>query len=145
MPIELGSELDTRKNIHTLTRGSAKWTTWNEFSNTDELSARITNRSLMANAIHFMDSGYCMNIICKCAEQNMQLLTNHDCFATTPTQAHRLQQTLCSELKNIYEQDYLDCIREELVANSGVKGVKEVPCVGTLDVTKIGINTYCFS
>ena len=145
MPIELGSELDTRRNIHTLTRGSAKWTTWNEFSHPDELSARITNRSLMANAIHFMDSGFCMNIICKCAEQNIQLLTNHDCFATTPTQAHRLQQTLCSELKNIYEQDYLGSIRAELIANSGIKGVKEVPCVGTLDVTKIGINSYCFS
>ena len=145
MPIELGSQLDTRKNIHTLTRGSARWTTWNEFSHPDELSARITNRSLMANAIHFMDSGFCMNIICRCAEQNIKVLTNHDCFATTPTQANKLQTMLCKELKNIYEQDYLSMIREELIATSGVKTIKPVPCVGTLDVTKIGINSYCFS
>ena len=126
-PIELGDEIDPRKNIYSLTKGKRRWTTWNEYENRELFSARITKRSIMANTICSFDAAICLEIVSTCSAQNIQILTNHDCFATIPTDAETLHKMLLMQLRSTFETQWLRKIRKEIRSNTGITNIDGPP------------------
>jgi DNA-directed RNA polymerase len=145
MPIRLGDLLDARSNVTTLAHGNRRWRTWKDRAEEGELSARQTNRAITANFVHSFDAALCQLLISRCGEHGAPLLTNHDCFATTPARAYWLHHTLHDELRCLYATDWLAEIAGQIKAASGVRGIKSPPCVGDLCHGEIGQNTHCFS
>ena len=144
-PIELGDEIDPRKNVHSLTRGKRKWTPWNEYENKDIFSARITKRSIMANTITSFDAAICLKVVSTCRELNMQILTNHDCFATIPTDAEELHKILLKQLEVTFKTRWLKKIRSEIIANTGIKNIDNPPVQRTISCLRPGENPYAYS
>ena len=72
------------------------------------------------------------------------MLTNHDCFATTPEYARGMHDLLHTELRTRSPVDWLTELRLEASAASGIH-LSDPPNRGTLQVGKIGENPYCFS
>lgn len=129
----------------TLLHGSRGWRTEDSQRRQEEISVLASNRSITANLVHSFDAALCHILICRAAAVGAPLLTNHDCFATVPSKAGWLHQTLHLELRNLYATDWLSEIRNEIASNSGVSGLKLPPVVGTLPPGTIGQNPYCFS
>ena len=147
-PIELGDEIDPRKNIHSLTKGKRRWSTWNEYENRELFSARITKRSIMANTICSFDAAICLEIVSTCSAQNMQILTNHDCFATIPTDAEELHKMLLIQLKRTFKPKRLLKFRNELIANTGIEDIPAPPHHNKkngFSYSSIGENHYAYS
>jgi len=144
-PIELGDEIDPRKNVHSLTRGKRKWTPWNEYENKDIFSARITKRSIMANTITSFDAAICLQVVSTCRELNIQILTNHDCFATIPTDAEELHKILLKQLEVTFKTRWLKKIRSEIITNTGIKNIDNPPVQRTISCLKPGENPYAYS
>jgi len=144
-PIELGDEIDQRKSVHSLTRGKRKWTPWNEYENKDLFSARITRRSIMANTITSFDAAICLKVVSTCRELNMQILTNHDCFATIPTDAEVLHKMLLKQLNDTFQTHWLKRMRKEMLTNTGVKSIPYPPVQKTISCLRPGENPYAYS
>jgi DNA-directed RNA polymerase len=145
MAIRLGDRLDPRSTVTTLAHGKHRWQTWMDEAADGEMSARSTNRAITANTVHAFDAAMCQLIICRSGEQRVPLLTNHDCFATTPAHAGWLHHTLHDELRGLYATDWLAEIRAEIAGAAGVQGLKAPPMVGDLCHGEIGQNPHCFS
>lgn len=143
-PIALGSLVDERQRVNTVLHGARKWQRVDAFSEPGELSAKATNRGVMANTIHTFDAAMCHAVVLTGAGIGMPLLTNHDCFATTPTHAATLHQLLMGELRMLYRPDWLAEMRVEISRNAGVD-LPHPPYVGDLGEGEIGQNPYCFS
>lgn len=143
-PVQLGQQFDPRRSVTSLTRGRRRWHAAGDVV-ADGLSARQTNRSITANLIHSFDAAFCHAVVSLCAEHGMQLLTNHDCFATTATSAGQLHQMLHDQLRAMYAPDWLAEITADIQdANSDL--VVSPPPVGTgLCPGEIGQNLECFS
>jgi len=144
-PIELGDEIDPRKSVHSLTRGKRRWTPWNEYENKDLFSARITKRSIMANTITSFDAAMCLQVVSTCSVQNVQILTNHDCFATIPTDAEYLHKLLLKQLGTTFKQKWLKKIRSEIIANTGIKNIDGPPVEKYSVGFTAGENPYAYS
>ena len=144
-PIELGDEIDPRKSVHSLTRGKRRWTPWNEYENKDLFSARITKRSIMANTITSFDAAMCLQVVSTCSVQNVQILTNHDCFATIPTDAEYLHKLLLKQLGTTFKQKWLKKIRSEIIANTGIENIDGPPRERTFCCLNPGENPYAYS
>lgn len=144
-PIELGDEIDPRKSVYSLTRGKRRWTPWNEYENKDLFSARITKRSIMANTITSFDAAICLQVISTCSAQNVQILTNHDCFATIPTDAEYLHKLLLKQLGITFKQNWLKKIRSEIMANTGIENIAGPPVHKNSIGFDAGGNPYAYS
>jgi len=108
------------------------------------LSATQANKGLAANAIHSFDAAYCQLIAYKCAEQNIPLLTTHDCFACHPANAGRLHEMLIWEFGQLYRKPLLAEMRCEMEENAGEK-LPAPPVHNSMDPMAIGSNSYLFS
>ena len=73
-----------------------------------------------------------------------QVLTNHDCFATLPSDALQLHNVLLDELREHYKPDWLTELREEIGHNANIE-LPVPPFVNDLCEGEIGQNPYCFS
>ena len=144
-PIELGDEIDPRKSVYSLTRGKRRWTPWNEYENKDLFSARITKRSIMANTITSFDAALCLQVVSTCSAQNVQILTNHDCFATIPTDAEYLHKLLLKQLGTTFKQNWLKKIRSEIIANTGIENIAGPPVHKNSIGFDAGGNPYAYS
>ena len=143
-PVSLGSELERNQKVRTDLHGARRWEQVNSGWKPGELSARATNRGITANTIHTFDAAYCHAVVLRCAQIETPVLTNHDCFATTPARADWLHHTLLDELSAMYRQDWLAEMRVEIGKKAGVH-LPHPPYVGDLCEGEIGQNPYCFS
>ena len=73
-----------------------------------------------------------------------QILSNHDCFSTLPSDALELHNTLLDELREHYKPDWLTAIREDIAYYADVE-LPMPPFVNDLCEGEIGQNPYCFS
>lgn len=145
MPLRLGDLLDARTNVTTLAHGNRRWRAWTDRAEGGELSARSTNRAITANFVHSFDAALCQLMVSRSGEQCAPLLTNHDCFATTPARASWLHHALHNELRSLYATDWLAEITGQIKAGTGIRQIKPPPMVGDLGEGEIGKNAHCFS
>ena len=107
------------------------------------MSAMATGRGITANTIHVFDGALVHAVVLRCAVMGVPLLTNHDCFATTPAKAHQLHRMLLDELRTLYMPEWLPEMRVEISRNAGIR-LPHPPRVGDLSEGLIGQNPYCF-
>lgn len=143
-PIRLGSLMEETQKVGTAINGSRRWKRVDANYEPGQLSARVTNRGITANAIHTFDAAFCHQMVLTCASVRAPVLTNHDCFATTPARAAWLHGALHSELREMYQQDWLSEMQVEASRNARLR-LGAPPMVGDLCANQIGENPYCFS
>ena len=143
-PIALGVEQESRQKIATTINGTKRWETLDSGVVKGELSARATNRGITANVIHTFDASYCHAVVQRMHKAGQQVLTNHDCFATLPSDALQLHNVLLDELREHYKPDWLTELREEIGHNANIE-LPVPPFVNDLCEGEIGQNPYCFS
>lgn len=141
MLLRLGREPDRVAKGRTAVSGCRRWVD----AKAPELALGgvATARGSMANLIHSFDGSFCQAVISSAGEQLFGIITNHDCFATTATNASWLAEELMSQSQQQYSPDWLAQIHCEIKARSGV-GIPRPPMVGTLDRAAIGQNPYAF-
>lgn len=142
-PLNFGSSLEDKQKTNSLLYGSRRWKHVDVDVEPGELSVRATNRGITANTIHAFDAAMVHLLVVRCGWVQAPLLTNHDCFATTPARAQWLHQALSAEMREMYKTDWLAEIRVEISEHAGFP-LPHPPQVGTLAVGKIGENPYCF-
>jgi DNA-directed RNA polymerase len=143
-PVSLGSEVEQKQRHNTVLHGRRRWRQHDVDYEPGMLSAVTTNRGVTANTIHTFDAALCQAVILRCAQMRAPVLTNHDCFATTPHHADWLHTCLLRELREMYRPDWLAEMRVEISRNAGLQ-LPHPPMVGTLREGAIGQNPYCFS
>lgn len=144
-PIELAQRYDPRRKVATLTRGKRRWRALGDADAGEGLSARETNRSITANLIHSFDAAFLHQLVSACSEHGVQVLTNHDCFATTPASAGWLHQRLHQQLQTIYATDWLAEVTAQIQRDNWDLAIPLPPAATTLDPAEIGCNPNCFS
>lgn len=144
-PVQLGRIHDQRRVVNSLTRGSRRWRAATDAVTAEGLSAMSTNRSITANMIHSFDAALCHAVICTAADHGVELLTNHDCFAATPTNAGWLHHTLLDQLAATYREDWLAEVAEQIRCDNKDLQISPPPMVGDLCPGEIGQNTMVFS
>lgn len=142
-PLAFGSLLGEKQNNRTLLHGNRRWQHVNADVEPGELSARATNRGIVANTIHAFDAALVHAVVLRCGIVHAPVLTNHDCFATIPSRAAWLHSELLSQFRQLYAPDWLSELRVEISRNAGVQ-LPHPPHVGTLRQGAIGENPYCF-
>ena len=99
----------------------------------------------MANTITSFDAAMCLQVVSTCSVQNVQILTNHDCFATIPTDAEYLHKLLLKQLGTTFKQKWLKKIRSEIIANTGIENIDGPPRERTFCCLNPGENPYAYS
>lgn len=143
-PVSLGSEVEQKQRHNTVLHGQRRWRQFDVDYKPGMLSAVTTNRGATANTIHTFDAALCHGVVLRCAQMQAPVLTNHDCFATTPHHADWLHTCLLRELREMYRPDWLAEMRVEISRNAGLQ-LPHPPMVGTLREGAIGQNPYVFS
>jgi DNA-directed RNA polymerase, mitochondrial len=141
MPIEIGATHDPRERARTLMHGTQRWAARDESE--EALSTNTARRGAMANLIHSFDGAQCQAIIYRGAAVSAPLLTNHDCFSTTPSRAEWLHRTLHDELRATFQTDWLREIHQQLEERTE-EALPGPPMVGTLEPALIGGNPYAY-
>ncbi len=144
-PMQLGSKTTSKSSIPTILLGRLAAVTFEDEPPEGELSVRRTNPGLTANLVHSFDAALAHAISCRAAEQGQRLLTNHDCFATTPAAAEWLHGSLHHEYRALYSVDWLTEIAEQIRCNAGLKELPPPPVVGDLMAGELGTSPYLFS
>ena len=142
-PMALGAQVEEKQRTNTTLHGARRWKRADAGFQPGELSARVTNRGITANAVHSFDAAMVHAVVLRCAGVGVPVLTNHDCFATIPSRARQLHQMLLDELRALYLPDWLPEIRVEISKNARVR-LPHPPRVGDLCEGQIGQNPYCF-
>ena len=94
-----------------------------------ELSARKTNQGIVANAIHSFDAAFCQIVVARMGMKDAPVLTNHDCFATTPST--RAGCTTCCIQSCVTRSPSTGCQRFASQLASGIH-LSDPPDRGTL-------------
>lgn len=145
VPMRLGDQLDPRTTVTSLAHGKRRWQAWNNHADNGELSALSTNRAVTANVVHHLDAALCHIMVSMGSAHSIPLLTNHDCFATIPSQAGWLHHTLHDQLRVLYATDWLDEMSQQIRSAARLSNIKRPPTVGDLCPGEIGSNPHCFS
>jgi len=145
VPMRLGDQLDPRTTVTSLAHGKRRWQAWNNHADNGELSALSTNRAVTANVVHHFDAALCHIMVSMGSAHSIPLLTNHDCFATIPSQAGWLHHTLHDQLRVLYATDWLDDMSQQIRSAARLSNFKRPPTVGDLCPGEIGSNPHCFS
>ena len=109
-----------------------------------KLNPQAARKAACANLVHSMDAALLIATTNDMARLSMPLLTNHDCFATTPLHATGLHDRLLWNFTGLYRTDWLAVWKEEIESRTGVK-LPKLPAYGELEVGLIGSNPYVFS
>jgi DNA-directed RNA polymerase len=142
-PLAFGNLLEEQEKTSTAIHGARRWKRHDTDVAPGELSARNTNRGITANTIHVFDAALVHAVVVACGKVRTPVLTNHDCFATVPSRATWLHQTLLSELRSLYLGNWLPEMRQEVSRNARVQ-LPHPPLVGDLCEGQIGQNPYVF-
>lgn len=142
-PIALGTEVDHQQPVRSAIHGTRRWTHIDGHYERGMLSAKATNRGVMANTIHTFDAAHCHAVVLRCAQVGVDVLTNHDAFAVAPAHADWLHHTLLDEFRSLYRPDWLAELRVEIGRNASVQ-LPHPPHVGSLCEGGISNNPYLF-
>ena len=143
-PMQAAEREPTKRKVVTLLYGKKVGATIADQPLDSPLSASQSNKGLVANTVHALDSAMVHKILYRCAAQQLPVLPVHDCFACHPANAGQLHQMLLHEFGNLYRMPVLEQMKAEIEERSGVQ-LKQVPNHGTLDPMAIGSNPYLFS
>jgi DNA-directed RNA polymerase len=106
---------------------------------------RNTKKGLVPSFIHSFDAAL-VHRIARLGEWEMAPLTaNHDCFATTAAHAGWLHNSLLTEFRAIYKEDWLERIRAEIYCATGGVRMRRMRGIGQLAPEEIGSNPHLFS
>ena len=108
------------------------------------LCATQANKGIAANFTHSWDSAFCINFVYKAVEQNIQVLTNHDCFAVHAANAGVAHKTLHDTFNELYAPNWLIGFVDEVQLKTGIS-LPDMPKQGSLNPRLIGTNPYLFS
>ena len=108
------------------------------------LCATQANKGIAANFTHSWDSAFCINFVYKAVEQNIQVLTNHDCFAVHAANAGVAHKTLHDTFNELYAPNWLVGFVDEVQLKTGIS-LPDMPKQGSLNPRLIGTNPYLFS
>ena len=143
-PMRAADRVPTRQKVTTLLYGKRVGATICDQPMDSPLSASQSNKGLVANTIHALDSALVHKVLYKAAALSMPVLPTHDCFACHPANAGQLHKMLLHEFGNLYRMPVLERMKAEIEDRTGIK-LKPVPNHGTLDPMAIGSNPYLFS
>ena len=101
-------------------------------------------KTITANYIHSFDAAMVTLVCGNAAERDIQIVCNHDCFATTPARASELHNLLLTGFAGLYRTDWLAVHHEEMQSRAGIS-LPEPPERGSMGVGLIGTNPYLFS
>lgn len=144
-PMRLGAELELSVASGTTLAAMPRQQSRRRAGLEGELSARATNRGITANAIHSFDAAFCQAIVSTAAAQQVQVLTNHDCFAAVPERAEWLHGELHRQLCEMFKPSWLEQISAEIADRAGIRRLPAPPIVGDLCPGLVGVNPYAFS
>jgi hypothetical protein len=143
MLVRLGQFQDPRSPVVSLTRGTKRCRQVGE-ADGGELSARATSASLLPNVVHAFDASFCHQVVSAAEARGIPLLTNHDCFATIPSQADWLHCALLRQIGAVHKEDHLARMASEIAVAAGLPALSPPVPIGTLDPARIGENPHHF-
>ena len=143
-PVSLGVAVDELVKAGTAIHGSRRMTSVDSDYEPGELSARQTSAGITANTVHVFDAALVHAVLARGGQVDAPVLSNHDCFCTTPAHAKWLHRTLHDELGALYRPDWLSALAKEVGGTSKAR-LRKPPFVYTLCPGEIGQNPYCFS
>lgn len=82
--------------------------------------------AFLPNFVHFLDSCIAIDVVKKCKEQKIAILTVHDCFYTKPE--------YLTNVRSFYRESYIKIVLKEnllenLFKNNNVDMLKECPAL----------------
>jgi len=95
---------------------------------------------LTADYVHSMDAAFLQRFV---HEWPHEIVTVHDCFATTLDQVGNMRSRLNQSFNSFYQHDYLYEYWRQLVEI--VPSLPHPPCFGELDICRIGENPFLFT
>jgi DNA-directed RNA polymerase len=142
-PMRAAEREPTKRRVMTLLYGKKVGATIADQPMDSPLSSSQSNRGLVANTIHALDSALVHKVLYRAVDISMPVMPTHDCFACHPANAGRLHKMLLHEFGNMYRMPVLEQMKAEIEDRTGVQ-LKPVPNHGTLDPMAIGSNPYLF-
>ena len=142
-PMRAAEREPTKRRVETLLYGKKVGATIADQPMDSPLSSSQSNRGLVANTIHALDSALVHKVLYRAVDISMPVMPTHDCFACHPANAGRLHKMLLHEFGNMYRMPVLEQMKAEIEDRTGVQ-LKPVPNHGTLDPMAIGSNPYLF-
>ena len=143
-PMKIADREPKRRRIDTLLFGTKISMKLDEQNTNSPLSATKANKGIAANFTHAMDATFLHNFCYAAGEQQIEVLTNHDCFAVHATDAKAVHELLHDTFGALYAPNWLVGFRDEVQVATGIS-LPKIPSLGELDPGKIGTNLYLFS
>ena len=144
LPMRVADRMITTTKVETMLYGMKRSLNMADAPLDAKLDATAANRAACANFVHQMDAAYLTLVTDQLAERHIPVVTNHDCFATSPGHASELHNLLLTTFSGLYRTDWLAVIREEMQARTGLS-LPKLPAYGELCPGEIGNNPYVFS
>jgi DNA-directed RNA polymerase len=143
-PMRSAERMRTTIRVETMLYGKKSAASMADAPLDAKLDANLANRSICPNFVHSMDAAFLTLVVDLVRQRNVPVLTNHDCFATTPAHATELHNLLLDQFRGLYRTDWLGVFAAEIQSRTGVK-VPQLPVYGALRPGQIGENPYIFS
>lgn len=144
LPLEAADRMGVKTQVSTLLFGKKTLMNFTHQPVDEKLNPKAASKSIAANATHAMDAALATMVAAQMGKVSAPVVTNHDCFATTPAHASQLHETLLTTFSELYRTDWLAVWKQEIQRQSGIV-VAPLPGRGTLPLGKIGTNPYLFS
>jgi DNA-directed RNA polymerase len=144
LPMRVADRMITTTKVETMLYGVKRSLNMADAPLDAKLDATAANRAACANFVHQMDAAYLTLVTDQLAERHIPVVTNHDCFATSPAHASELHNLLLTTFSGLYRTDWLAVMREEMQARTGLS-LPKLPVYGELCPGEIGNNPYVFS
>jgi DNA-directed RNA polymerase len=143
-PMRVADRMLTTTNVPMLLFGQRRSIKFADAPIEAKLNPQAAKKAICANVVHSMDASLLIGVTNAMAQLGAPLLTNHDCFATTPLHATALHDRLLWNFAGLYRTDWLAVWKEEIETGTGLK-LPKLPQYGDLEVGLIGSNPYVFS
>ena len=143
-PMRLADRMLSTSQVPMLLYGKRRVINFADAPIDGKLDPSKASKAASANLVHSMDAALLINVTNAMASIHAPLLTNHDCFATTPLHASALHDRLLWNFAGLYRTDWLGLLKEEIQSRTGVM-LPKLPAYGDLDEGTIGSNPYIFS
>jgi len=96
------------------------------------------------NYIHSLDSSHMLMSAKRCTEENMMFASVHDSFWTTPATVTKMNSILREAFIDLHSRPLLEELLEHFRLTYPTVKFREVPELGTLDITQVRNSPYFF-
>jgi len=143
-PIRMADRMLITAKVSTLLFGRRMSFRFSDAPIEAKLDPGRAGKSACANAVHSMDAALVTHVTNAMGRLGAPLVTNHDCFATTPLHAKAMHDQLIWNFAGLYRTDWLAVWHEDIQARTGLK-IPKPPAAADLPPALIGTNPYIFS